>query len=101
MIKSELIEMIAKDAGIPIAKAKISGVGLYANIGAESETRHFITSDCNYSISSTNNTVSSGDGTGRFDVSTSSTSCEWSAEANAAWVTITSESSGIGDGAVT
>ena len=80
---------------------KISGIDLYANIGAESVTRHFITSDCTYSISSTNNTISSGGGTGKFYVSTSATSCEWYAEANATWVTITSESSGIGDGTVT
>jgi hypothetical protein len=80
---------------------KIACIDLYANIGAESETRHFITSDCNYSISSTNNTISSSGGTGRFYVSTSSTSCEWYAEANATWVIITSGSSGIGDGAVT
>ena len=80
---------------------KISGIDLYANIGAESEIRHFITSDCTYSISSTNNTISSGGGTGRFYVSTSSTSCEWYAEANATWLIITSDSSGIGDGTVT
>ncbi len=80
---------------------KISGVDLYASIGAESETRHFITSDCTYSISSTENTISSGGGTGSFHVSTSSTSCEWNAEASATWVTITSESSGIGHGTVT
>ena len=80
---------------------KISGIDLYTNIGAESETRHFITSDCTYSISSTNNMISSGGGTGRFYVSTSSTSCEWYAEANVPWVTITAESSGIGDGTVT
>ena len=80
---------------------KISCIDLYANIGAESETRHFSTSDCNYSISPSNNTISSGGGTDRFNVSTSSTSCEWYAEANAAWVIITSGSSGIGDGTVT
>jgi len=45
--------------------------------------------------------ISSGGGTGRFYVSTSSNSCEWYAEANATWVTITSESSGIGDGTLT
>jgi hypothetical protein len=80
---------------------KILGIDLYYNIGAESETRYFITSDCTYSISSTNNTISSGGGTGRFYVSTSSTSCEWYAEANATWLIITSDSSGIGDGTVT
>ena len=80
---------------------KISAIDLYANIGAESETRHFITSDCTYSISSTNKTISSSGGTGRFNVSTSSTICEWYAEANATWVTITSEPSGIGDGTLT
>jgi hypothetical protein len=80
---------------------KISAIDLYTNIGAESETRHFITSDCTYSIYSTNNMISSGGGTGGFNVSTSSASCEWYAEANAPWVTITSESSGIGDGTVT
>jgi hypothetical protein len=79
---------------------KISGIDLYANIGSESETRHFITSDCIYSISSINNTISSDGGTGTFSVSTSSNSCEWYAEANATWVTITSDSSGIGDGMV-
>ena len=79
---------------------KISGIDLYANIGAESETRIFITSDCTYSISSTNNTIISGGGTGNFYLFTSSTSCEWYAEANATWVTITSGSSGIGDGTV-
>ena len=80
---------------------KISGIDLYANIGAESEIRHFITSDCTYSVSSTNNTISSGGGTGMFYVFTSSTSCEWYAEANATWVIITSDSSGIGDGTET
>jgi hypothetical protein len=80
---------------------KISGVDRYANIGAESETRHFITSDCSYSISPTTNTISSSGGTGRFDVSASSTSCQWTAEASATWVTITSDPSGIGDGTVT
>jgi hypothetical protein len=79
---------------------KISGIDQYANIGAESETRRFITSDCAYSISPINNTISSGGGTGRFNVSTSSTSCEWFAEANATWVTITSESSSAGDGTI-
>jgi len=79
---------------------KISGVDLYANIGGESETRHFITSDCTYGISFTENTIGSGGGTGSFQVSTSSTSCEWNAELNESWVTITSESSGIGDGTV-
>ena len=80
---------------------KISGIDLYSNIGSESETRHFITSDCTYLLSSTNNTISSEGGTGTFFVSTSSASCEWYAEANATWVTITSESSGIGDGSLT
>ena len=80
---------------------KIACIDLYANIGAESETRNFITSDCTYSISPANNTISSGGGADRFNVSTSSTSCEWYAEANAAWVIITSGSSGIGDGTVT
>ncbi|MBR9986926.1 MAG: BACON domain-containing protein, partial [Desulfosarcina sp.] len=59
------------------------------------------TSDCTYSISSNNNTISSDGGTGTFSVSTSSASCEWYAEANVTWVKITSESSGIGDGMVT
>jgi hypothetical protein len=80
---------------------KISGIDLYANIGSESETRYFFTSDCTYSISSTNNTISSDGGEGTFSVFTSSASCEWYAEANATWVTITSESSGIGDGTIT
>jgi hypothetical protein len=80
---------------------RILGVDLYDNIGAESEARHFITADCTYSISSTENTIGSDGGTGRFDISTSSASCAWRAEASAAWVTITSESSGIGDGTVT
>ena len=80
---------------------KISGIDLYDNIGAESETISFITADCTYSISSNNNTFNSDGGTGMFDVSPSSSSCEWYAETDATWLTITSESSGIGDGTVT
>ena len=80
---------------------RISGIDRFANIGAESETRDFITRDCSYSISSTNNTIGSSGGTGSFRVSTSSTRCQWQAETNAKWVTITSEPSNIGNGTVT
>jgi len=79
---------------------KIYGVDLYANIGAESETRRFVTSECTYSISSTSNTVTAEGGQGSFTVTTSTSDCEWSAVSSDSWVTITSGASGSGSGRV-
>jgi hypothetical protein len=79
---------------------KIHGVDLYANIGAESETRRFVTSACTYSISSASNTVTAEGGQGSFTVTPSTSDCEWSAVSSHSWVTITSGASGSGSGRV-
>jgi hypothetical protein len=79
---------------------KIHGVDLYANIGAESETRRFVTSACTYSISSASNTVTAEGGQGSFTVTPSTNDCEWSAVSSHSWVTITSGASGSGSGRV-
>jgi hypothetical protein len=54
---------------------------------------------CTYSISSSGDNVPVGDGTGTVGVSTMST-CPWTAESNASWITITSGATGTGNGSV-
>ncbi len=54
---------------------------------------------CTYSISSPNQSFDSNGGAGSVNVTTQS-GCAWSATSNAAWVTITSGSSGSGNGTV-
>ena len=55
---------------------------------------------CSYSISPTSKTFkSSGPGVGTVNV-TASSGCGWLATSTASWITITSGSSGVGNGAV-
>jgi hypothetical protein len=54
---------------------------------------------CTYSISPTSQSFSSSGGTGSVNV-TAESGCSWSATSNDGWITITSGSSGSGNGAV-
>ena len=54
---------------------------------------------CTYSISPPNDTMDKAGGTGTVSVTTQS-GCTWTAVSNASWITITSGSSGTGNGAV-
>lgn len=54
---------------------------------------------CNYSISPNNQRVPDTGGTGTVSVTTAS-GCTWTATSNVAWITITSGSSGTGNGTV-
>ena len=54
---------------------------------------------CTFSLSSSAANVDNGGGTGSFNVQTAS-GCEWTAASSAAWLTITSGSSGSGNGTV-
>jgi len=54
---------------------------------------------CSYSISPNNATMDKAGGTGTVAVTTQS-GCEWTAASNASWITITSGSSGTGNGTV-
>lgn len=80
---------------------KISAVDMQTNTGAGSEVWRFVTSDCAYSISSESNDFSDTGGTGSIDVTSQSTYCTWIASPSEDWVTITSDSSGSGNGTVT
>ncbi len=54
---------------------------------------------CSYSISPTTQSVAAGGGNGTVSVSTTS-GCGWTAVSNASWITLTSGSSGSGNGIV-
>ena len=56
---------------------------------------------CNYSLSSTSQTFDSNGGSSSVGVTASSSSCSWTAVSNATWITVTSGSSGTGNGTVT
>jgi len=56
-------------------------------------------SSCTYSISPTNQSFPAAGGSGTLTV-TADTSCSWTAVSNASWITITSGSSGTGNGLV-
>ena len=56
-------------------------------------------SGCTFAINPTGQNVPSSGGSGSFNVNTAGT-CAWSATANAAWIAITSGSSGTGGGTV-
>src|ERR1041384_1358424 len=57
------------------------------------------TGSCTYSLTPTNNSVSSSSTTGSVTVTTSA-GCNWTATSNDSWLTITSGSSGSGNGTV-
>ena len=55
---------------------------------------------CTYSISPTSQSFDSTGGTGSVSVTASSDGCKWTAASNSSWITITSGSSGTGNGTV-
>ena len=55
---------------------------------------------CSFTISPTSQTFPTAGGTGSVTITTSS-GCNWTASSNAAWVTITSSTTGTGSGTVT
>jgi len=59
----------------------------------------FSDADCNYSISPTSQSFSASGGSGSVSVTTQS-DCNWTATSNVSWITITSASSGMGNGTV-
>jgi hypothetical protein len=79
---------------------RIMAVDLFKNIGAVSQVRSFITTDCTYAISSSGNSFEQEGGSGSFDVTSSSADCEWGATVSANWITITEGAAGNGDGRV-
>ena len=66
----------------------------------KSVTAMFNKSVCTYSITPTSISLNASATTGNISVSTSS-GCPWTAVSNASWITITSGSSGTGNGSVT
>ncbi len=55
---------------------------------------------CNYTILPLSQSYTASEGTGSVSVTPSGNSCEWTAASNDSWVTITSGSSGTGEGSV-
>ncbi|MBF0559730.1 MAG: C10 family peptidase, partial [Nitrospirae bacterium] len=56
--------------------------------------------ECVYTLDSSNHSLSYSGGTDSVTVKTSPTNCSWTAVSNASWITITSGSSGTGNGTV-
>jgi uncharacterized protein YceK len=79
---------------------RILAVDTFANIGAASQVRSFMTTSCTYAISSSGNSFEQEGGSGSFDVISSSPGCEWRAAVSASWITITEGVTGSGDGRV-
>ncbi len=55
---------------------------------------------CSFTISSGSQNIAYGGGTGSIEVTASSSSCNWTAASNASWISITSGTSGQGNGVV-
>jgi uncharacterized repeat protein (TIGR02543 family) len=70
--------------------------------GSKNITANFthIPSSCSYTLSSGGRSFTLPGGTGSVPITTSRADCPWSASSSAAWITITSGSSGTGDGTV-
>jgi len=68
-------------------------------VGGQSFTVNQAAATCSYSITPTTQSVVAAGGTGSSAV-TSAAGCNWTAQSNAAWITITSGSSGNGNGNV-
>jgi len=56
-------------------------------------------SNCAYSLSATSASAAAGGGTGAFNV-TATSGCAWTAQSNAAWITVVSGGTGSGNGTV-
>ncbi len=81
-----------------------SGNQRTGHITIEGKT-HTITQDkapepCTYSISPTSKHFTKDGGTGAINVTASRSTCTWTAQSDAGWITITSGSSGTGNGTV-
>lgn len=55
---------------------------------------------CDYAVSPVSATVASSSGSGSIEVTATVAACAWNATSNAAWITVTSGSSGTGSGTV-
>ena len=83
---------------------KVFARDIHANQGVSSDVWSFTVipaGPCTYSISPTSRSFPSGGGAGSISVTSSASGCSWSATEDAGWISITSGSSGNGDGTVT
>ncbi len=86
-----------------IAASSLDNLSLLADVGSHTACRLTVASEsmaCLYAISPQSQSFNSTGGTGSIAV-TAPVGCAWSAESNASWLTITSGSSGSGDGTMT
>jgi len=73
---------------------------LYAIDGSKLYVLQTGASSCSYTLGSSVQSFTSSAGTGSVSVSPSVSSCSWTAASNVSWITITSGSSGTGNGTV-
>jgi len=71
-----------------------------ANGAGNAGTVFTLVQPCTYSLSPTRVTVPATAFSGTFTVTPGNTNCPWTAISNASWITITSDTNGIGDGTV-
>jgi hypothetical protein len=79
---------------------KVYAFDIHANQSIASDVWSFTVGPCTYSISPTSRSVSSGGGGGSISVTSSTDDCSWTATEGVDWISITSDSSGSGNGTV-
>jgi len=79
---------------------RVYSIDIHGNQSASSQIRSFSTSDCTFEISQASQEFNPEGGSGTFDVSASSSNCQWSATTDADWIQITSGTEGSGNGTV-
>ncbi len=83
---------------------KVFARDIHANQSVGSAVKSFTVvpeGPCTYSISPTSRSFSSGGGAGSISVTSSKSTCNWTASEGVGWISITSGSSGSGNGTVT
>ena len=81
--------------------ANTTGSPRTAIITVGGQTHTVTQAECTYSISPPSRSFNSSEGTGSITVTSSASGCSWTASESADWISITSGSSGIGNGTVT
>ena len=83
-----------------VYEATVSAVGPGGTTTSERSNTFGLSLPCSFSLSPTSQTFAASGGSGSFGVTTSA-SCQWTAVAQASWLTVTGGASGTGPGTVT
>ncbi|MCG3162642.1 MAG: hypothetical protein JMDDDDMK_03935 [Acidobacteria bacterium] len=92
-------------ANVPVESLSLNVVGyttqLFAFTHGRGVWRVTLGGPCSNALSPLNQTINVEGGKGSVNVASSGDSCQWAAESNSNWITITSDSAGRGSGVVT